>query len=137
MDPAMLAPPPGNFLSQPNPGMAMLNQRFLNNMPLALMNPGMMGVPGMNALNMSHNMLPVHPMGLGMDGMFNLGNLNTMRLGMGPIGNFGMGGAFPAFLRNTPQTGMRPGGMGGMGGLSTTGPTRTMRGHHTFHPYAR
>jgi len=137
MDPAMLVTPPGNFVNQPNPGLAMLNQRFLNNMPLALMNPGMMGM-GMNALSMGHNMFPgVNPIGLGMDGMFNLGNLTSMRLGMGPMGSLGMGGAIPAFLRNTSQTGMRPGGVGGMGGLPATGPTRTMRGHHSFHPYAR
>jgi len=141
MDPAMLATPPGNFVNQPNPGLAMFNQRFLNNMPLALMNPGMMGMGSMNALNMGHNMLPgVNPMGLGMDGMFNLGNLTSMRLGMGPIGNLGMGGVIPAFLRNNSQTGMWPGGvgnLGGMGGLPATGPTRTMRGHNSFHPYAR
>lgn len=87
---------------------------------------------------MGNNMLPgVNPMGFGMDGMFNLGNLNTMRLGMGPVGNLGMGGGIPPFLRNTSQTGMRPGGMSGMGGLSLTGPTRTTRGHNSFHPYAR
>ena len=140
MDPALLAPPI-NFLNQSNPGLAMLNHRFLNNMPVAVMNPGMMGM-GINTLNMGNNFLPGvnNPMGLGMDGMFNLGNLTTMRLGMGPIGNLGMGSSIPAFLRSASQTGMRPGAMGnfgGMGGLSATGPTRTTRGHQNFHPYAR
>lgn len=135
MDPSLLAAPPVNYLNQPNPGLAMLNPRFLNT-PLALMNPAMMGM-GMNALHMGNNMLPgVNPMGLGMDGMFNMGNLATMRLGMGPIGTFGMGSAIPGFLRNTSQHGMSLGAMGGVG-VSTTGPTRTARSHHGFHPYAR
>lgn len=99
MDPSILAAPPVNFLNQPNPGLAMLNQRFLNT-PLALMNPGMMGM-GMNALHMGNNMLP--GVSLGMNGMLNMGNL---RLGMGPIGTFGMRSAIPGFLRNTSQPGM-------------------------------
>ena len=116
----------------PNP-IGMLNPRFLNQMPVGMMNVNQMMGLGFNGLNIGG----MNPMGVSMDGMF---NMNTMRLGMGPIGRLGIGTglALPTVLRTTPQpSGLRPPGMGRITGTSL-GPSRiTSRGQHSFHPYAR
>lgn len=123
-------------MNTPNP-LGMLNPRFL---PLGMMNMNQMMGMGFNGLNMGSSVPGMNPMGVGMDGIFNIGNMGGIRLGMGPIGGLGIGAglALPTALRNTPQpNGLRPAGMGRVTG-SALGPSRTTsRGHHSFHPYAR
>lgn len=130
MESAVLSSP-GNFMlmNQPNP---MFNQRFMNHLPLGMMNMNPMG--GISVIN---------SMGSGMDSLFNvgtMGNTNAMRFGMGSIGNLGIIPAIaPPIMR--PQAHAMGFSMnksfGRMGGVSTIGPSRTTRGQHSFHPYTR
>jgi RNA-binding protein Musashi len=141
---------------QANP-MSMMYQRSMGqvpmmggNMPMMGMNPmamamgmGMNGfnpMGGMNAMNMMNSMNP-------MSGMSGMGNMGAMRLGMGPMGTGGMGQAGAGMVgMNSMGMGMRP-GMTGMGGFNPSlgrmamntgsGPARTPRGQHNFHPYSR
>ncbi len=123
----------GNF-NQLN---SMFNQRFMNHMPLGMMN--MNPIVGMVGGSTSG----VNSIGSGMNALFNvgtMGNGTAMRFGMGSMGNFGFlpSLTIPSVMR--PQTHpMRFGiieGLGRMRGVSTIGPSRTTRGQH-FHPYTR
>jgi hypothetical protein len=113
---------------------SMFNQRFMNHMPLGMMN--MNPIVGMVG--------GVNSMGSGMNALFNvgtMGNGTAMRFGMGSMGNVGIVPSLtiPSIMR--PQThAMKFGvleGLGRMGGVSTIGPSRTTRGQHSFHPYSR
>jgi len=105
------------------------------------MNP-MMGL-GMNNFIMGQGMptqLSMMGTGLDMTSPFtNLGNMGAIRLGHGPIGGMGVRNFIPhngSAIGGTRSTNHQHVGrtLGGSG----SGPTRTtVRGQHTFHPYAR
>jgi len=154
-----------NFMAanQQNP-MAMLYQRSMAQNPLAMMNMnpimgmGLMAMNGFNPMsNMGGGIPPINMMGAGLNGLANgmtngMGNVNPMRFGVGPIGNFGLGnqsfmgggGGQAAGVTRNHGIGMRQmtGGVGynngKIAGNSGPGPTRmATRGQHGFHPYAR
>jgi len=105
----------------------------------------MMGM-AMNGFAMGQGMpTPLSMMGTGLDMTLpfsNMGNMGAMRLGHGPIGGMGVrnfiphnGGGGSATV-GTRSTNHQHGGR--TIGSSTSGPTRTtIRGQHSFHPYAR
>jgi RNA-binding protein Musashi len=121
--------------------LSMLYQQM--QLPLGVLNMNPMVGMGMNGFVIGQGMpTTLNMMGTGLDmnsSFSNMGNMGAMRLGHGPIGGMGagnfIGGGGSAVVGTRSSNHQHAGRT--IGG-STSGPTRTtIRGQHSFHPYAR